>query len=317
MPELAAPHAPRRTQVEPVPFGPGSLLWDLAGEHRAFLTFLMPTLMQAMHPVIGDALARMPVALTDPYGRRERSVDSIHLWVYGGAEAVAEGRRLMELHRPVKGRDVDGRDRSALTPEVWAWVPLSAYPAFLVQCAVFGEPLDAADELRLYAEVQNLARILGVREQHIPATVPEFWAYYDTMVSSRLVDHPFVHEVLDRLTTVGPPPSLPAALHPAWRAVIPVVGRVSRFVVHGTFPPEVRTILGIRWSPGRERAFRLLGHGIRHAARITPERLRYPATPRLARELARARAAARPTEALQRRLAERIAVLHGRNTTSL
>ncbi|MFC4943358.1 oxygenase MpaB family protein [Pseudonocardia sp. GCM10023141] len=304
-------------QVEPVPFAPGSLLWDLAGEHRGMLVFLMPTLMQAMHPIIGDALSRMPVVLTDPYGRRERSVDSIHLWIYGGAEAVAEGRRLIELHKPVKGRGPDGRDHSALMPEVWSWVPLSAYPAFLMQCEVFGDPLDAADRVRLYAEVQNLARILGVREQHIPPTVEDFWVYYDEMVSTRLVDHPFVHEVLDQLTRVGPPPELPAVLHPLWRAVIPLVGAASRFTVHGTFPPEVRAILGIDWTPRDERLFRLLGQAVRYAVRLSPEWLRYPATPRLARRLARAEAGGRPTAALRRRLAQRVGVLHGRHTTSL
>jgi uncharacterized protein (DUF2236 family) len=312
----------RRQGPEPVPFGPGSLLWDLAGDHRANLVLPMPTLMQAMHPVIGDALARMPVATTDPWGRLTRSLDSINLWIYGGSGAIEEGRRLLELHKPVKGRDIDGRDYSALKPEVWAWVVLSAYPAFLTMCRVFGEPLSAADRYRLYGEIQNLARLLGVRERHIPPTVADFWVYYDTMVATRLVNHPYVHRVLDVTRRPPPPPGLPAALIPVWRAVAPAIGRPVVWLVHGTFPPEVRRTLQIPWTGWDEWRFRLAGQVIRRGAKLTPEPLRYAPMPREARRLARAQASTGVTAGFRRRLAERRlarceAVMRARQTKSL
>jgi uncharacterized protein (DUF2236 family) len=315
--DLAAPRSHRPPQVEPVPFGPGSLLWDLAGDRRSHLVFLMPTLMQTMHPAIGDALARMPVALTDPWGRLTRSVDSIQLWIYGGEESIREGRRLIELHKPVKGRDIDGRDHSALRPDLWAWVPLSGYPAFLTFCRAFGTPLTPDQERVLYDEIRNLARILGVREQHIPPTVEAYWAYYDDMVTNRLVDHPHVHAVLDGAADPQAPPGTPRVLRPVWRAVAPQLGRRAVWLTYGTFPPEVRDILGIRWTARDERLFRLAGQGIRLAARLTPEFLRYPRMPLLARRLARAEAAGRPTDTLRAQLEEQIALKHGRHTTSV
>jgi uncharacterized protein (DUF2236 family) len=315
---MTAPSGPSvRGRVEPVPFGPGSLLWELAGDRRSVLVFAMPTLMQAMHPVIGDALQRMPVTLTDPWGRLTRSLDSIHLWVYGGDQAVAEGRRLIELHQPVKGRDIDGRGRSALSPEVWAWVVLSSYPAFLAQCRLFGDPLPPAGEETLYAEIKNLARILGVSERVIPATTGEFWAYYHAMVSTRLVDHPYVHAILDAIPVAQLPPGLPPALSPLWRAAWPPAGRLLRWTVHGTFPPDVRAILRISWTRRDEHLFRLFGHAVRAVATAMPPTLRYPATPRIARRLARAEAAQRPTAQLRRRLERRLAVIDSRNTKSL
>jgi uncharacterized protein (DUF2236 family) len=305
----------RRAAAEP--FGPGSLLWELTGDHRGNLVLLTPALMQVMHPVIGDALSRMPVATTDPWGRRTRSLDSIRLWVYGGPGALAEGRRLAELHRPVRGRDTDGRDYSALNPEVWAWVVLSAYPGFLTQCRVFGEPLGPAGERRLYAEMQNLARILGVRERHIPSTVPDFWAYYDAMVATRLVNHPYVHQVLAVTRRPPPPPGLPGPLVPLWRALAPALGEPAVWLVHGTLPPEVRGILGVAWSPLDERVFRLVGQAVRHAARLSPERLRYAQMPRLARELARATASGRPEARCRRQLARCEARMRARQTRTL
>lgn len=304
-------------QVAPRSFGPGDLLWDLAGEFRSNLVFLMPTLMQTMHPAIGDALSRRPVATADPFGRRERSVDSIHLWVYGGRAAHAERRRLIELHAGVRGRDAAGREQSALKPELWAWVPLSAYPAFLTQCRVFGEPLSAADEQRLYSEVQNLARILGVREQHIPATTEAYWDYYRDMVQHRLVNHPYVHDVLRRGRHLPSPPGLPAALMPAWTLTRPAIGAAAMWLTHGTFPPEVREILGIGWSRRDERLFLAVGQVIRGVARIIPERWRYPRMPRLARAIARAELAGLPVAELQHQLDRHLALIASRNTKVL
>lgn len=304
-------------QVAPRSFGPGDLLWDLAGEVRSNLVFLMPTLMQTMHPAIGDALSRRPVPTADPFGRRERSIDSIHLWVYGGEAAYQERRRLIDLHSQVRGRDLDGREHSALKPELWAWVPLSAYPAFLTLCEVFGEPLSAADEQRLYGEVQNLARILGVREQHIPATTEAYWKYWNDMVQNRLVNHPYVHEVLRRGRRLPVPPDLPTILVPLWVLIRPAVGAASVWLTHGTFPPEVRDILGIDWSRRDQRMFVAVGQAIRRLARITPERWRYPRMPRLARAIARTEASGAPTVALQRQLDQHLALIESRNTKVL
>jgi uncharacterized protein (DUF2236 family) len=310
-------HSSRCPQVEPRPFGPGDLLWDLAGEYRTHLVFLMPTLMQTMHPIIGDALARMPVAINDPYGRFERSTDSIHLWVYGGEAANEERRRLIELHTAVKGRDVDGREYSALKPDIWAWVPLSAYPAFLTLCRVFGEPLSDSDVQRLYAEVQNLARILGVREQHIPPTTEAYWDYYHDMVHNRLVNHPYVHAVLRKGRRLSPPPGLPRLLLPLWTLIRPGLGAAAMWLTHGTFPPEMRAILEIHWSARDERMFLAVGQVIRRLAQVAPERLRYPVMPRLARAIARAEAAGQPTAALRDRLDSHLALVASRNTKSL
>jgi uncharacterized protein (DUF2236 family) len=292
-------------------------LWDLAGEYRAYLVFLTPTLMQTMHPIIGDALARMPVAVNDPYGRFERSTDSIHLWIYGGEAANEERRRLIELHTAVRGRDVDGREYSALKPEVWAWVPLSGFPAFLTLCRVFGEPLSDADIERLYEEIKNLARILGVREQHIPPTTEAYWDYYHYMVDNRLVSHPYVHEVLRKGRRLSPPPRLPRPLVPVWTLIRPGLGAGATWLTHGTFPPEMRDILEIQWTSRDERMFLAVGQLIRRLTRVTPERLRYPVMPRLARAIARAEAAGRPTAALQDKLDRHLALVESRNTKSL
>jgi uncharacterized protein (DUF2236 family) len=311
------PTGARRARVEPVPFGPGSLVWELAGDRRGNLVLAMPLLMQAMHPVINDALKRHSVALTDPYGRRTRSIDSIHLWIYGGQSGLAEGRRLIELHKPVKGKDTNGRDYSALSPQPWAWVPLSAYPAFLTQCRLFGEPLDQAGQERLYAEIQNLCRIFGVRERHIPPTVPAFWDYYEAMVATRLADDSYIHQILDLIAVPPPPPWLPAPMQPLWHAATALPGRGQAWITRGVFPPQIRAILGLTWTARDERRLCLLGQFIRLTARLAPERVRYAPMPLHARRLARAQARGRRTAGHERRLAAWETRIRARQTSSL
>jgi uncharacterized protein (DUF2236 family) len=273
--------------------------------------------MQAMHPIIGDAVRRYSVALTDPYGRRTRSLDSVYLWIYGGQGGPAEGRRLIELHKPLKGRDPDGRAYSALNPEAWSWVPLSAYPAFLTQCRLFGEPLDERDQERLYAEIQNLCRIFGIRERHIPPTVAAFWDYYDTMVSTRLVDGPYMQQLLALTAAPPQPPGLPRPLLPLWHTAGPLLGRGNAWLVRGVLPAEVRDILSLTWTARDERRLRLLGQLIRHTMRLAPEPLRYAPMPLHARRLARAKAQGRRTSPHQQRLAAWETKIRARQTRSL
>jgi uncharacterized protein (DUF2236 family) len=184
-------------------------------------------------------------------------------------------------------------------------------------CQVFGEPLSDSDAQRLYTEVQNLARILGVREQYIPPTTEAYWDYYHDMVGNRLVNHPYVHNVLRRGRHLPPPPLLPRTLAPLWALVRPGLGVVTTWMTHGAFPPEMRTILEIQWTARDERMFLAVGQLIRRLMQVTPERLRYPVMPRLARAIARAEAAGRPTADLRDRLDSHLALVASRNTKSL
>jgi uncharacterized protein (DUF2236 family) len=88
-------------------------------------------------------------------------------------------------------------------------------------------------------------------------------------------------------------------------------------MTHGAFPPEMRTILEIQWTARDERMFLAVGQLIRRLMQVTPERLRYPVMPRLARAIARAEAAGRPTADLRDRLDSHLALVASRNTKSL
>ena len=76
-------------------------------------------LMQVAHPMVGAGVGEHSVYKTDPWGRLYRSLNSLMTQIYGSERAVAEGPRLQELHRGIKGVDAQGRRYSALNPEAY------------------------------------------------------------------------------------------------------------------------------------------------------------------------------------------------------
>lgn len=157
------------------PFGPDAMLWNLVGEMRTLLVFPSALIMQTMHPMIGAAVGEQSVYRTDPWGRAQRSIDSLCTWVYGGQDAIEEGKRLREMHKPFKGVDEQGRRYHALNGEAYAWVHGTAFERLVAWHRLFGRPLSRAEEKRLYEETLRLGRILRVPEREMPPTVGDYW----------------------------------------------------------------------------------------------------------------------------------------------
>ncbi|MFD6986541.1 oxygenase MpaB family protein, partial [Streptomyces sp. NPDC059956] len=118
-----------RTDPEPPP--PGGVLWTIAGDVRALLMLPAAFTLQVAHPAIGAGVDEHSVFRTDPWGRGERSLRSVQLWVYGGADAAAEGRRVRRLHKEIQGTDTRGRRYHSLDPACYAWVHATGFPVYL------------------------------------------------------------------------------------------------------------------------------------------------------------------------------------------
>lgn len=257
------------------PFQPGDMLWRYLGETRAILGLPGAALMQAMHPMIGAAVGEHSVVFSDPWGRARRSLDSVATWVYGGSSAIEEGQRLREMHKQFSGVDEQGRKYHALNGEAYAWVHLSAHERLMSTYRMFGRPFDRYEEKRLYTEVLRLGQILQVPPQLMPQTVGEYWEYYDDMVANKLENHPTVHKVLESTKQPMPPSFLPDLLGPAAARALAPSGSFGHFVIVGTLPPEIREILGLRWTAREELRFRRFASTVRTTFPRLPERLRY------------------------------------------
>ncbi|PWI10600.1 DUF2236 domain-containing protein [Streptomyces sp. NWU339] len=275
------------TRSEPVPFAPGSLLWDIVGDVRILLSLPAALVLQVAHPAVGAGVDDHSVFRTDPWGRAERSLNSLQLWVYGGEQALEEGRRLRELHKGISGTDTRGRAYHALTPAYYAWVHATAYPVFLRAAQYLSRPLDEPDERRLYDELLNLGAILGIKQRDMPRTPEEFWPYFDAMVREELEKTAVVTELLDPRRPIPPPDGAGTLLRRLWPVLRPPLARLHVFVTTGLLPPTVRDHLGLAWTARDERRLRRLGAVVRTVVPLLPERLGYLPTARAARRAAR------------------------------
>ncbi|WP_030064206.1 oxygenase MpaB family protein [Streptomyces natalensis] len=281
----------RAARKDPIPPPPGGILWSLVGDIRMVLTLPAALTMQVAHPAVGAGVDDHSVFRTDPWGRGERSLASLQLWVYGGEEAVEEGRRLRRLHRTIQGTDAHGRTYHALSPAFYSWVHATGYPVFRYAQRYLGRPFTEAQERQLYAEWLQVGRILGIHDRDMPQTIEEFWPYYRTVLDEELEQGAVVRELLfperpmpapDR----GPRPLL-LLLRLTWPWLYPRFARLRRFLTIGLMPPEARRALGLEWTAAQERTLRRCGRVVRVAVPMLPERLRYMPIARRARRAAR------------------------------
>ena len=270
------------------PFGPGSILWETMGDRRILLVLGGALIMQTMHPSIGHAVAERSVYRTDPWGRLERSLISLQKWVYAGEGALEEGNRLRAMHKAFRGTDGRGTSYSALDPEPWAWVHLTAFERGITLERYFTLPEQRQDDHALYEEVLHLGRILQVPEEQLPPTVEDYWKYFDEMVATTLEAHPTAVDVLERMTETPPPKFIPPAIRAAWRPFGMTAGRFQRFITVGTFPPVIRKMFDLEWSDDDERKLQRIGRAIATVMPRLPERLRYLPMAYRARKAARA-----------------------------
>jgi uncharacterized protein (DUF2236 family) len=185
------------------------------------------------------------------------------------------------MHRDITGVGFDGASYHALDPEPYAWTHLSNFDAALVMRALFTEPLDQAQQHRLYAEWRQIGLLLGIPDSQLPANLNAFHAYVANMVATRLDDNEVARQLLRLLALrgVAAPPWLRGTLlrDALWPAIRPIGGSVLLTATVGTLPPLLREKLELSWSVGQQRRLELLAAGVRLATRLVPERVRdYP-----------------------------------------
>ncbi|MFF6938009.1 MULTISPECIES: oxygenase MpaB family protein [unclassified Streptomyces] len=283
---------------EPAPPPPGGVLWSLAGDIRGLLMLPAALTLQVAHPAVGAGVDEHSVFRTDPWGRGERSLSSLQLWVYGGEAAAEEGRRLRKLHRTIQGTDTRGRRYHALTPANYAWVHATGFPVYRHASRYLIRPLTEAQERALYQEWLQVGRVLGIHDRDMPQTIEEFWPYYRSMLAEEVEATVVVRELVATDLPVPPPDRGPLALRlilkALWPVLLPPLARFRSFLTVGLMPPDAREAIGLDWTPGQERRLQRFGAVVRRIVPVLPERLRYLPLARSARAERRADGGLRP-----------------------
>ncbi|MGX1880863.1 oxygenase MpaB family protein [Streptomyces sp. NPDC055287] len=267
------------SERDPAPPPPGGVLWSVAGDVRALLMLPAALTLQVARPAVGAGVDQHSVFRTDPWGRGERSLRSVQLWVYGAGAGAEEGRRLRQLHKTIQGVDAHGRPYHALDPAHYSWVHATGFPCYQHALRHLWRPLTEAQERQLYAEWLQVGRILGINDRDMPLTVEEFWPYYRKMLSEELEPTVVVRELIATDAPVpapdrGPLP-LRLVLRVLWPVLLPPLARFRAFVTVGYMPPDAREALGLEWSDVQERRLRRFSRVVRILVPLLPERLRY------------------------------------------
>ncbi len=258
-----------------VPFGSDAVLWQVFGNWQ-ILALLGPVLLlQVAHPVVGAGVGDYSYYRSDPWGRLVRTLSAFLTVVYGGEESAQMGAQIRAFHTDIKGDDHQGRRYHAWNREAYTWVHMSGFATLLIACDRFGPRLKTWEIDQFYAEFRQMGRFYGVREDDMPVDVPSYWTYFDSMVRTRLENHPTVHDVLDAAATVPIPPAWPLPAFCWTRLLCPIAIRLNRLVTVGTLPPDARKLFGLTWTRRQERALNLFAFAIRCGMAVLPSRLRY------------------------------------------
>jgi uncharacterized protein (DUF2236 family) len=264
---------PLDDELEHLLVGPDSVSWRFGSDARLYLVMLYPLLLQVAHPTVGAGVRDFSDFEHRPWDRLLRSLDWVSLLIYGGADAVAAGRRLRALHKGFRGVREDGKPYYALEPDAYAWVHATLLEAYVAGHAHFGRPMTRAETERFYAEYRGLGRLAGVRVDDLPDDWTGFRAYFETMVAERLDRNEAVDRVLRSAASPAPHPPFPIA-DLAWRAISPPAQRALWIGGIGLTPPVLRKRLGVRWRQRDERTFQALGAFSRRLTPVMPKQLR-------------------------------------------
>ena len=203
-----------------------------------------------------------------------RTLDYVHMLVYGGPEAaVNAGRAMRAMHQRIKGTAPDGRRYHALEPEAYAWVHATLAETIIGSHARFGRPLDDAQRARFWSEWRGLGRLLGIREQDLPETWDGFREYVEEMCATKLEPSDVVDDVLESLADPKAPDV--RGLGPrTWKAVTLPTSHTMRLATIGLLPETARMQLGLEWTRAMELELNAIGRLSRSTTPVLPRSLR-------------------------------------------
>jgi uncharacterized protein (DUF2236 family) len=273
------PEQPRRVDIH----APDSLTLRLGGDIRAGLLAGRTFLMQVAHPQVGAGVDQLSNFRQDPWHRlREINKSGERFVMSGRAAGVAEGKRLRDIHRHIKGVDADGNAFHSLHPQVYGWVHTIFLDSHLTQCRLFGPELTPDEQAQLFEEWREMGLLFGLREQDMPESLPAYHEFFADMIKNTLE----YNAVTDSILNMTPPRPEELAWMPAplWRGLAGSMSRLHRILTLYSLPPAYAGKIkhhAALTERERKTARRLVATVRRVAPRL-PQRLRYSAAARRA-----------------------------------
>ncbi|MFG2374594.1 oxygenase MpaB family protein [Streptomyces sp. NPDC048504] len=247
------PQQPRPAgDLAPV-FGPGSQFDESFSDPRWALAVVRATVLEAAHPQIGAALIDSSTFVAHPWRRLYNTFLSLQR-MFGADDDVRqrEAARLNRLHARLNGTDAHDRPYDALDPAARAWVVATLFESTVTMFRLSGQPLEQRAMERLYAEFQAFLGALGDEAGQLPATLHEFWRYYDRVVEEELENTEAMRIILYKLFDHLPAPPLLNGLPTLWALGRAVGGPVIGAITVASLPEPFRRRAGLPELPGAQ-----------------------------------------------------------------
>ncbi|MEZ5140999.1 MAG: oxygenase MpaB family protein [Acidimicrobiales bacterium] len=248
-------------EAQGAPLGPGSLLWETAGDPRSLLPGTAAGILQLMLPGLGAGVTDHSNFFDDPFDRIFRSIPYIwgSIFAPDDAEGDVRGRQIRDFHPDIKGVDDQGRRYHALDPDVFWWAHATfTWEMFRARELYFPIPLRRAQQEQLYAETVTWYRRYGVSDRPVPPTLRAFRDRFDRICRDELELTPAVRWVLDPASNPasrGERVRLPGPLAPLDGLASHLGSELLRVMVYGAMPDIVRRRFGFRWTQADRVAF--------------------------------------------------------------
>lgn len=243
-------------QIDALPLGPESLVWKYFGDNRMYLIGPRPAVLQNMLAELGQGVLDHSVFFSDTAARVKRSLPPIFMTVYGSDDANL-GTQVRDFHKNIKG-DMPSENGvvqryHALDPETYFWAHATFVEQVLYFADTFVKRLSEAEKEQIYLESKTWYRRYGVSDRAMPADYAAFQQYWDRMMDETVVAHKTAQYGVGYVTKGFPCPKGVSPL--AWRFIAPVFNPMAAFLTTGGMPPRGRELLGLPWSPRKEKAY--------------------------------------------------------------
>ncbi|MFC5180189.1 oxygenase MpaB family protein [Actinomadura harenae] len=251
---------------------PDALLNGYCQDARWGLAVVRATVLEAAHPQIGAALIENSTFVAHPWRRIFNTLLSVQRVLDADPRVRdKEGARLNRMHARIAGVDPKGRPYNAMDPDARAWVVGSLFESTVNLNRMSGVSMSADDMVRLYEEFRAFLVLLEGNADHLPATVEEFWPYFDDVIERGLENTEAMRIILFELFGRMPAPPLLRG-HPAlWAAGRGMAGPVITEFLKATLPESVRQRAGLADVPGAHTLTRGVYMGTGVAARVLPQ----------------------------------------------
>ena len=252
-------------------FGPDTVTWRVNREGTLLIGGGVAAILQVAHPLVAAGVGEHSRYQTDPWGRLQRTLELTTKITFGSTETADKAARAIQMaHKRVHGklpwdagRFPAGTPYDANDSELQMWVHATLVATSLTVYTRWIGPLSIADQRQFYEEQKTMGEAFGVPRDEQPATLSDFFDYYDAMLESdMLASTPVLHEVAESILH----PDLPFGGRPLSDAVA--------LATAGLLTPRWREELGLPWGQNRERLLDASRFVLRRALPLMPSVVR-------------------------------------------